>query len=84
MAKKKANGILGSIMKSIPSRSKKEPAPLLSPGDTTSRVLCPVLDFLEIWREIWSSWGWSSRELQKGLEHLSYEERLRELGLLSL
>ncbi|GAB0204558.1 mitochondrial enolase superfamily member 1 [Grus japonensis] len=42
---KKANGILGSIQKSVVSQHVKGgyPPPLLCPGEVTSGVLCPVL-----------------------------------------
>ncbi|PKU47107.1 hypothetical protein llap_2602 [Limosa lapponica baueri] len=83
---RKANGILGCIKKSVTSRSREIILPLYS-------VLVKM--HLECCVQFWAAQFKKDRELQKrvqqkamkmikGLEHLSYEERLRNLGLFSL
>ena len=81
---KKANGILGHIRKMQMIKSQQtvgvSPLHLLCPGEATSGVMCPVLSspVQEIQRV-----QWRATKTISGLEHLSYEERLKDLGLFN-
>ncbi|KAK4826443.1 LOW QUALITY PROTEIN: hypothetical protein QYF61_009140 [Mycteria americana] len=67
---KKANGILGCIRRSIASRSREVILSLYSALKRDMDILARVQQ--------------RTTKMIKGLEHLTYEERLRELGLFSL
>lgn len=84
LAAKKAEGLLGCIRQSIANRSREVILPL-STGEATLGVLAPVLgsqynrdmDILERVQQ-------RVMKMIKDLEHLSWEERLRERELPSL
>ena len=86
LAVQKANHILGCIKRSVDSRSREVILPLYS---------APMRPHLEYCIQMWSPQYRRDMDLLEciqrkatkrihGMEHLSYEDKLRELGMFSL
>ena len=83
---KKASGILGCIKKKVAHRLKEVILPLCSAPVGSHPEYC-----VQFWasqfkedRELLEAVHWRATKMNRDLEYLSYEDRLRDLGLFSL
>ena len=83
----RASGILGSLRRRVASRNREviDCPPLFCPHEAPSTVLCTGLGpSAEEGRGALGEGPEEATKMIRGLEQLSCEERLRELGLFSL